>query len=77
MVAEFCDEREAEIQDGYTDEFYLRTFTAEDLDLKGEIVYYRFTFFNNENGTVRQLWESSVDKIEWRIVFDGLYKKRL
>ncbi len=53
------------------------SFTAEDLDLKGEKVYYRFTFFNNENGTVRQLWESSSDKTEWRIVFDGLYKKRI
>jgi hypothetical protein len=35
MVAEFCDEREAEIQDGHTDEFYLRTFTVEDLAKRG------------------------------------------
>lgn len=53
------------------------SFLGEDLDLKGGKVYYRFTFFKNEDGTVRQLWESSKDQEEWRIVFDGLYKKRI
>ncbi|MFT5822029.1 MAG: hypothetical protein ACI8ZM_003285 [Crocinitomix sp.] len=32
----------------------------------------------NEDGTVRQLWESTIDKGEnWNTVFDGLYKKNI
>ncbi len=37
----------------------------------------RLTFFNNPDGTVRQLWETSADHgASWQVVFDGLYRKR-
>ena len=37
----------------------------------------RITWFNNADGTVRQLWEQSKDKgTTWAIAFDGLYKKQ-
>jgi hypothetical protein len=37
----------------------------------------RLTFFNNPDGTVRQLWESSNDEGKtWQVAFDGLYRKR-
>ena len=36
----------------------------------------RITWFNNEDGTVRQLWEQSKDNgSTWATAFDGLYKK--
>lgn len=36
----------------------------------------RITWFNNADGTVRQLWEQSKDDGKtWTIAFDGLYKK--
>lgn len=35
------------------------------------------TWFNNEDGSVRQLWEQSKDDgATWIIAFDGLYKKK-
>lgn len=43
---------------------------------KGEKVYHKLTFTNNEDGTVRQLWESSKDMRTWQVVFDGLYVKK-
>lgn len=37
----------------------------------------KITWFNNSDGTVRQLWESSQDGgKQWSVVFDGLYKKK-
>lgn len=36
----------------------------------------RITWFNNNDGTVRQLWQYSKDKGKtWLVAFDGLYKK--
>ena len=37
----------------------------------------RLTFFNNSDGSVRQLWETSDDAGKsWQVAFDGLYKKK-
>jgi hypothetical protein len=37
----------------------------------------RLTFFNNADGSVRQLWETSDDAGKsWQVAFDGLYKKK-
>jgi len=42
----------------------------------GKSIYHRITWFNNANGTVRQLWEQSRDEGNtWVAVFHGLYKK--
>ena len=39
--------------------------------------YQRITWHNNDDGTVRQVWEQSKDMREtWKTVFDGLYEKR-
>ncbi len=46
-------------------------------DAQGKAVMQKLTFFRNDDGTVRQLWESSADAGKsWKVVFDGLYKKR-
>jgi hypothetical protein len=45
---------------------------------KGEPVLSKLTFWNNGDGTVRQLWESSTDDGKtWAVMFDGLYKKKI
>lgn len=37
----------------------------------------RLTFFRNDDGSVRQLWEASADRgRSWQVVFDGLYRKK-
>lgn len=42
-----------------------------------EPVYHRITWTPNDDGSVRQHWESSADgKNEWTTLFDGLYKKK-
>jgi hypothetical protein len=36
----------------------------------------RITWFNNADGTVRQLWEQTSDNgVSWTVALDGLYKK--
>ncbi len=43
----------------------------------GSVIHHKLTFFNNAEGTVRQLWEQSRDGgTTWNVVFDGLYRKR-
>ena len=38
---------------------------------------HRLTFFQNADGSVRQLWETSGDDgRSWQVAFDGLYRKR-
>jgi hypothetical protein len=37
----------------------------------------RITWFNNTDGTVRQLWEQTTDDGKnWSVAFDGLYRKQ-
>jgi hypothetical protein len=45
---------------------------------KQELWYQnRIIWTKNDDGTVRQLWESTTDKGKtWNTVFDGLYKRR-
>ena len=45
-------------------------------DRKGNDIYNKVTWTKNEDGTVRQVWETSPNQKEWTIVFDGLYKKK-
>jgi len=41
-----------------------------------EAVIDRITWTNNDDGTVRQLWEKSKDGgVSWTTAFDGLYRK--
>jgi len=43
----------------------------------GEAVIDRITWTNNEDGTVRQVWEKSKDNGQsWNAVFDGLYRQK-
>ncbi|NND70932.1 MAG: hypothetical protein HKN43_05080 [Rhodothermales bacterium] len=41
----------------------------------GATIMNRITWFNNSDGTVRQLWEQSSDGQTWATSFDGMYKK--
>lgn len=50
---------------------------GEGIAQNGKDVEYRLTFWNNEDGTVRQLWQASRAKgRNWVTLFDGLYKKK-
>ncbi|UII30412.1 tetratricopeptide repeat protein [Fulvivirga ulvae] len=53
-------------------------FKSQFMNQQGEISISRMTFTLNEDGTVRQLMESSTDNgITWQIAFDGLYKPKV
>lgn len=44
---------------------------------QGGSSYNRITWTPNDDGTVRQLWETSTDYgASWSVLFDGLYKKK-
>ena len=46
-------------------------------DQNGNLVMNRITWFNNDDGTVRQLWEQSGDGgLAFTTSFDGLYRRR-
>ena len=51
----------------------LKTDTAKNKN--GEIFYHKVTWTKNEDGTVRQLWETFTEGKEPQVAFDGLYKK--
>jgi len=52
-------------------------YKGEWLTADGKKTWFKMTFFNNEdNGTVRQLWEQSLDQSKWTTIFDGLYVKK-
>lgn len=52
-------------------------FESKFMGPQGTISLSRLTFTLNDDGTVRQLFESSTDEGEnWTPAFDGLYKKR-
>ena len=49
---------------------------SEDLKGKeGESFYHKITWTKNDDGTVRQLWETITNGDNITIAFDGLYKK--
>ena len=48
---------------------------GESVNRQGATVDNRVTWFDNDDGTVRQLWETSADDGEtWTVSFDGLYR---
>ena len=49
--------------------------TDEEQNKKGESFYHRVTWTLNEDGSVRQYWETITNDEDVRIAFDGLYKK--
>lgn len=49
--------------------------TNNETNAKGKTFFHRITWTANDDGTVRQLWETITDKTETTIAFDGLYKK--
>ena len=50
--------------------------TEESTNDKGQLFYHRVTWTSNEDGSVRQLWETITNGSEITIAFDGLYKKK-
>jgi hypothetical protein len=43
---------------------------------EGAVTKHRITWTPKEDGTLRQLWESTNAKGEWGVAFDGHYKKK-
>ena len=47
---------------------------GESLDREGQTIHNRISWYDNDDGTVRQHWEVSSDAGEtWTTAFDGLY----
>jgi len=42
----------------------------------GKVTAQRITWTPNADGSVRQLWESSEDSVQWKTVFDGHYVRQ-
>ena len=49
--------------------------TDEEKNKEGIPFFHRITWTLNEDGSVRQYWETIVNTIEITVAFDGLYKK--
>ena len=50
--------------------------TGNTTNSAGNAILNRITWTPNQDGTVRQLWESSEDNGKvWQVLFDGLYSK--
>ena len=49
--------------------------TDEETDAQGNKIYHRVTWTHNEDGTVRQYWETITNGKDITVAFDGLYKK--
>jgi len=50
---------------------------GDSLDRDGKPVSNRITWYDNDDGTVRQHWETSRDGgTTWETAFDGLYRKK-
>ncbi|HHG83330.1 MAG TPA: hypothetical protein ENJ82_01165 [Bacteroidetes bacterium] len=55
----------------------IMSMVADGKTQDGSHIAYKLTFWDNENRTVRQLWEAKKDEGEkWFTLFDGLYKKK-
>ena len=50
--------------------------TADETNKEGQLFYHRITWTANEDGTVRQLWETITEEKDVAVAFDGLYKKQ-
>jgi hypothetical protein len=49
---------------------------GETTDADAKITLHRITFTPNDDGSVRQFWQSTNAKGEWETAFDGLYIKK-
>lgn len=49
--------------------------TDEETNKEGKPFYHRVTWTKNNDGTVRQYWETITNKTEITVAFDGLYRK--
>ena len=49
--------------------------TDEATNPQGQKFYHRVTWTHNEDGTVRQYWETITNNKDITVAFDGLYKK--
>ncbi len=49
--------------------------TDEETNTEGKKFYHQVTWTHNNDGTVRQLWETYTENQEVVVAFDGLYKK--
>lgn len=49
--------------------------TDEQKNKDGQPFYHRVTWTDNEDGTVRQFWETITNETEITVAFDGLYIK--
>ncbi|HKY92353.1 MAG TPA: hypothetical protein VJM11_14990, partial [Nevskiaceae bacterium] len=43
---------------------------------KGPATRHRITWTPGDDGSVRQLWESTDDKGQWSVAFDGRYTRK-
>ena len=51
-------------------------YSDEMTNAQGQQYTNRVSWTLNEDGSVRQHWETSPDKVTWTTVFDGLYKRK-
>lgn len=50
--------------------------TDEETNSEGKLFYHRVTWTLNDDGSVRQYWETITNTIEVTVAFDGLYQKK-
>ncbi len=50
--------------------------SSEEFEREGKTLKNRITWFKNEDGTVRQLWEVLEEEKVVSVLFDGLYRKK-
>jgi len=50
--------------------------TDEETNAEGKTFFHRVTWTDNDDGTVRQLWETITEGKDVTIAFDGLYKRK-
>ena len=50
--------------------------TDDEKNAEGKTFFYRITWTDNDDGTVRQLWETITDSKDVTVAFDGLYKRK-
>ncbi|WP_299521382.1 hypothetical protein [Winogradskyella sp.] len=50
--------------------------TEDETNAEGKTFFHRVTWTDNDDGSVRQLWETVTEGKEVAIAFDGLYKRK-
>ncbi len=49
---------------------------GQTVETHGKVTRHRITWTPNADGSVRQLWESTVPSGEWTVAFDGKYTRK-